>query len=154
MAEVTAGVKSLMEADLIPDASYNLRVNRVRDAGSWEAADLGFVNPSDPELVGRRLTYFLGEPSTKNWRGLTDLLKAAKLLEVPKDENGKQDTKTSLIGIEFPARVTRRDGKRGPENVVYPTLDNDWVMANLQDGSGGGGPEVKKRRRRRRATTS
>lgn len=150
MAKVTAGVKSLMESDLIPDAQYNLRVNRVRDAGSWEVADLGFVNPDDPELVGRRLSYFLGEPSTNNWRGLTDLLKSAQLLEVPKDENGDQDTKTSLVGIEFSARVTRRDGKRGPENVVYPTIDNDWVAANLQDGSGGGG-EVKKRRRRRRS---
>ena len=148
MAKVTDGVKTLMESDLIPDATYRLRVNKVRPAGSWEVADLGFVNPEDPELVGRRLSYFLGEPSTNNWRGLTDLLKAAKLLEVPKDENGDQDTKTSLIGIEFPARVTRRDGKRGPENVVYPTMDNDWIAAKLQDGSGGG-TEVKKRRRRR-----
>ena len=150
MAKVTDGVKTLMESDLIPDATYRLRVNKVRPAGSWEVADLGFVNPEDPELVGRRLSYFIGELSTGNWRGLTDLLKSAQLLEVPKDkETGEQDTMKCLDGIEFNARVSRRDGKRGPENVVYPTFDNDWIAANLQDGSGSGGTEVKKRRRRR-----
>lgn len=151
MAEVNKGVRELMESDLIPDDDYNFVVNAVRDAGTWEVADLGFDSPDDPELVGRRLSYFLGQPSTESWRGLTDLLKSAKLMDVPEDEaTGKRDTKIGLIGVKFPGRVRRRDGNRGPENVVYPIIDPDWVSQHLKDGSGGGTEETKPRRRRRR----
>lgn len=147
MAKVKEGIRKLMESDLIPDKDYEGQVMRVRDAGTWEVADVSIVD-AEPELIGRRLSYFLGEPSTNSWRGLTELLKAAKLEEVPKDENGDQDTKTSLVGVKFPMRVRRRDGKRGPENVVYPIADNDWVGKMM-----GGGPSGEAAPRRRKSST-
>lgn len=152
MAEVNDGIRKLQEADLIPEDDYNFRVLRVRlsRSGEYEIADLAFEDPQDPELVNRRVSYFLGSPTANTWRGLRELLKAAKLLNVPEDkETGKRDTMVTLQGTVFPGRLRHRDGNQGPENNVQPIIDNDWVASVMSTE----GEEVKPRRRRRRSTS-
>jgi hypothetical protein len=128
-------VKGMMESNLVPEDDYDMVVNRVKDAGEsgWEVAVLGFKNPSDKELKTKTIDFFICNNQTGTTEGLRDLLLAAQLTELPEDENGEQDTKTSLPGVEFPARVTRGTGKRGPTNWVNPIIDWDWVKENVGD---------------------
>lgn len=130
MAEVTQSFRELAEADLIPEDDYRMRVLSVDEVGDkgWEVARCGFVDPPDKELTGRRVDYFLGREG--DWRGLSRLLQAAKIFDLPFDPEGKQRTQTSLPGLEFPAHVRRGMRKGMPENQLSPNIDYDWVEAN------------------------
>jgi hypothetical protein len=154
MAEVKESIRDMAEADIIPEADYMCRVLEVREVGQkgFERAWIGLVDPPDKELVGRRFSYFLGRPG--EWNGLSRLLKAAKKLDVPVDENGKQNTLTSLTGMEFPAHISKREGREGPENSVGPIIDYQWVAANIGTGKGGGGRKTKRTSRKKKASTS
>lgn len=154
MARVTQGIKEMAEADLIPEESYMMRVLSVDEVGDkgWEVARCGFDNPSDKGLVGRRVDYFLGREG--NWRGLQRLLQAAQLTELPEDENGDQDTQTSLVGVVFPASITHGERNGMPENRLSPNIDYDWLAsvmgpeaAKKEKSAGRKKPETRRRRR-------
>ncbi len=134
MAKVEDKVRDLQKAQLIPEREYDFEVRRVRvtDSGH-EYADLGFVSPPDKEIAGRRVSYWLGNSATLDWRGLTDLLMSAQLTELPLDENGEKDTETSLPGVAFSGRLAHVETKRGPDVRVYPNIDYDWAQANMGD---------------------
>lgn len=158
MAEVKESFRELAEADMIPENDYEMRVISVDQVGDkgWEVARCGFVEPPDKELTGRRVDYFIGREG--NWRGLSRLLQAAQLFDLPMDSEGKQKTETSLPGLKFPAHVSKGTRNGMPENRLSPNIDYDWVEANADkegagESKGGrkrtGGMKTETRRRRR-----
>lgn len=154
MAEVKESFRELAEADLIPERDYMMRVLSAEEVGDkgWEVARCGFVDPPDKELAGRRVDFFIGQPG--NWRGLSRLLQAAKMFDLPLDSEGKQRTGTSLPGVEFPAHVSegRRNGM--PENRLSPNIDYDWVEANAdkEEAQRAGGSKKPSRKRTSKKT--
>jgi len=158
MAEVKESFRELAEADLIPERDYMMRVISADEVGDkgWEVARCGFVDPPDKELAGRRVDYFIGREG--NWRGLSRLLQAAKMFDLPLDSEGRQRTGTSLPGVEFPAHVSKGMRNGMPENRLSPNIDYDWVEANADKekagqssgGRKGAGKKKTETRRRRR----
>ena len=157
MAEVKESFRELAEADMIPETDYLMRVISVDEVGDkgWEVARCGFVDPPDKELAGRRVDYFIGREG--NWRGLSRLLQAAKMFDLPLDSEKRQRTGTSLPGVEFPAHVSKGMRNGMPENRLSPNIDYDWVEANADKEEGkraktgrkGTSKKTETRRRRR-----
>ena len=138
MAEVKESFKELAEADLIPEADYMMRVISAGPRGEkgWEMARCGFVDPPDKELSGRTIDYFLGRAG--DWRGLSRLLQAAQIFDLPVGPDGKQTTEGSLPGLEFPASVYRGSRNGLPQNQLSPNIDYQWVEANAGKAEGAG----------------
>lgn len=150
MAKLNQGLKAMIQADLVPEMEdVTMKIVAINTTNNgWEIARCVIKDPEDDALVGRNFSIFLCNEGQNNFRGVTDLMKSLQMVEPPQDENGEQTTK-AFLGAEFQANIRKRDGKRGPENVVYPIIDNDWVAANV--GGGNEQAEAPKRRRRRRS---
>jgi hypothetical protein len=120
---------------------------------SGNLSDTGKEIPlKDRELKTRTVDYFICNNQMGTTDGLKDLLLSAKLTEMPKDDNGKQDTKTSLPGLTFPANITRGTGKRGPQNYVNPDIDWDWAKANVDSELGASDSDSSPGRSRKKTT--
>jgi hypothetical protein len=146
MAKVTDGLRKLSKANLMPEDNYDLAVREVvtgMGENNWEKIWAVPVNPEDPSLATRRTSYMIGSPDTGDWRGLTELLKAAKLTEVPDGDYGEGDTR-NLVGVEFPARIFHGQGNRGLEAKIAPTVDHDWVAENTAEDGEDEAPARKK----------
>lgn len=142
MAKVTEGLRQLSKANLVPEDEYDFVVREVvtnMGDNNWEKVRCNILNAPDPSLATRRIDYLIGSPDTGDWRGLTDLLKAAKLTEVPDGDYGEGDTR-NLAGVEFPGRVYHRQGNRGEEANIRPTVDHDWVAENTASDDDGETP--------------
>lgn len=129
MAKVTQGLRQLAKANLIPEEEYDFIVREVVTGmgdDNWEKVRCNIVNPSEPSLATRRIDFMIGSPDTGDWRGLTQLLEAAQLTEVPDGDYGPGDTR-NLVELEFPGRVHHTQGKRGWEAQIRPTIDHEWV---------------------------
>lgn len=149
MAKVTDGLRKLARAQLIPEDEYDLVIRKVvteMGPDNWERADCVFVNPPDPSLATRRVSHLLGSPDTGDWRGLQDILMAAKLEEVPDGEYGPGDTR-NLEGVTFSGRIYHGMGRRGPEAKISPIIDDKWMQELM---AGDGEPPPRKRTRKSR----
>lgn len=150
MAKVTQGMAALAKANLVPEDDYDFVVRQVvtkMGDDEWEKAWCVIENPEEPSLATRRISYMLGSPITGDWRGLTELIQAAKLTGVPDGDYGDSDTR-NLEGVTFPGRIFHRTGNRGLEAAIRPTIDHDWVAANMDEEGASTG------RRRKKATTT
>jgi hypothetical protein len=153
MARVTEGLRDLVKSNLIPEDQYDFVVREVVTGmgdNNWEKVRCNIVNPSEPSLATRRIDYMLGSPDTGDWRGLVQLLEAARLEEVPDGEYGEGDTR-NLEGLEFPGRVFHRVGNRGLEANISPIVDPAWVTEHTDEGAEG---EAAARRGGRRKKTA
>ena len=137
MAKVTQGLKELQKANLLPEDTYDWRVAQVitnMGDNNWEKVWCIMVNPDDPSLATRRVSMLIGSPDVGDWRGLTSLLAAAKLTDVPDGDFGPGDTR-NLEGVEFTGRLYHKMGNRGMEAAIEPTIDQNWAQENLTDGA-------------------
>ena len=152
MAKVTDGLKKLALAQLIPEDEYELIIDSVVTGmgnDNWEKVWCKFVNPPDQKLLARRISHMIGSPDTSDWRGLTEILSAAQLEEVPGGDYGEGDTR-NLVGVTFRGRVFHRQGNRGQEAAIVPIVDSDWLSKlSAEDGD-----EPPKRRRRKASKRS
>lgn len=148
MAKVTDGLRTLAKAQLVPEDEYKFVVRRVVTGmgnDNWERADCVFVDPPDPSLATRRVSHLLGSPDTGDWRGLQDILMAAKLEEVPDGEFGPGDTR-NLEGVTFDGRIYHGTGRRGPEAKISPIIDDEWMQEIMAED---GGPATRKTRKKK-----
>lgn len=157
MAKITEGLRALAKANLVPEDEYEFTIAKVRIGlgdDNWELADCRFVNPENPSLAVRRISYFLGSPDTGNWNGLQDLLFACELEEVPDGDYGEQETQ-NLEGVNFRGRVYHGMGKKGLEAKIAPIVNDAWVQELMSSEEGPAKRRTKKKapRRARRTQT-
>jgi hypothetical protein len=147
----------MREADLLPEMTAVMKIGpkgRVVGDDEWEVIDM-FVTSKpnsdgqtpDESYVGRKIGYFLGQEKTNNWRGVTDLLMALQLQEVP-ERDGEQNTLTAFEGVEVECRITKDEVK--VRNNARPVIDWDWVNKDYE-GEGGGKPAGRKTRKKKAA---
>ena len=117
---------------------------------NWEKVWCEFVDPPDTGLAVRRVSHMIGSPDTNDWRGLTEILQAAQLYNIPDGEFGEDDTR-NLVGVEFPGRIYHGQGNRGLEAKIAPTVDPEWVSKMLAEAEGGYEDEAPAPKRRKKA---
>ena len=134
--KITDGIKEMDKSNMIPEARYMWEVDEVKeieskkDGKKYELAECKMLDAPEEALKGRTISFFIVNVAQSDVTGLSTLLKAAKLLGVPEDENGNQDTMTSLKGVQFPGDIVHEADKKNPgvlKNVLYPHVDLDWV---------------------------
>jgi hypothetical protein len=154
MAKVTDGLRQLAKANLVPEDEYDFIVREVvigMGDNNWEKVRCNIVNPPDPALATRRIDYLIGSPDTGDWRGLTQLLEAAQLTNVPDGDFGDGDTR-NLVEVEFPGRIYHRQGNRGLEANIAPTVNHDWVAEHTDQSEED--EDASSKRRSRKKTTA
>lgn len=152
MAKVTDGLKSLAKAQLVPEDEYDFKISKVTTNmgdNNWEKVSCVFLNPSEPSLATRRIDHMIGSPDTGDWRGLQQILMAAKLEDVPDGDYGEGDTR-NLEGVEFTARVYHGSGRHGPEAKLSPIIDDEWVQQMMSED--GDEPTTTQRKKRGKKT--
>ena len=130
MAKVTQGLRDLAKRDLLPEAQYVLRVNKVSLTAdkTGETADCIVVKGPDRETHGKHVNLYLQNFPAELSIGLTQLMASLQVTEVPSGEYGESDTH-NFIGAEFPANIViQPDKKTGQDrNYVNPIYDAEWL---------------------------
>lgn len=132
MAKVKAGLKKMIEDGRIPADRYQLEIKGVAVRKGWEIARCSIVEAEDDELLGRSVSLFLLNEDQGNSIGLQQLMTCMHWEELPEDEEGEQDTQTSLIGVKFPAEVSY-DGGQMRVRPVIEEEDYKWQRELLGD---------------------
>jgi len=134
VAKIAKGLKALQEEGRVPPGDYTGEIKNVDiTKNGWEFANVQIVEAEDDEILGRKVRLFLLNEEQGISIGLQQLMIQQHWDEVPEDEEGERDTRTSLVGVKFPFVLTYE----GAQARVKPALtdeDYEW-QRNLMDGS-------------------
>lgn len=134
MAKIETGLKDIIESSRVPAARYTWEIRSVSVTKSgWEMARSVVVEAEDEEVLGRTANLLLLNEDQGQSIGLQQLMTHKHWTELPEDENGERDTRTSLIGVRFIGDLFYEDGKSRLRPVIE---EDDWGWQNsLLDGS-------------------
>lgn len=150
MARVTAGLKKMIEDGRIPAARYGGEITSIQVRKGWEIARVKIVESEDEELLGRQVSFFLLNEDQGNSIGLQQLMTHLHWEDVPEDEEGEQDTKTSLIGVKFKFDLFYE----GSQQRVRPVLEEEdyaWQRELMGGGESDEEEEEEEEKPRRKA---
>jgi hypothetical protein len=123
MAKVNVGLRKMIEEGRIPSDRYTFEIKKIDVRKGWEIARCVVVEAKDDEILGRSAGLFLLNSDQGNSIGLQQLMTAMHWEEIPEDEDGERDTKTSLIGVKFEGDISYDNGQMR----LRPVIDEeDW----------------------------